>query len=393
MTMRKPFEMPTSLWTLAVVLAVLLQAGCSPPRSIEALLVVADIAAGAGESRLKAATAPPIRKTISYAFEGRVYTADVYWPGGSEPAEAVTILVPGVVRLGKGDPRLVVFAQTLARARFLVFVPDLVNLRQLNVSSKDAEALARAARYVALRAGVGKDASVGMMAFSYAAGPALLAAMAEETRETVRFVYAVGPYFSIETAVTYLTTGHFRRNANSPWRQVAPSAYATWVFILSCAAWLDDPDDRRILTAIADMKLADPDAEISGLLAQLGAEGRKIHALLANTDPQNVPGLIAGLPEPVRSELRTLDLSRRDLNDLKARLILIHGRDDLLIPHTESIALSADLDGDRSRLFIVDSLKHVELQFAGISDVFKLWRAVRTLLEERDKMPRPSWKE
>lgn len=385
--------MRSGLRTLVAVLAVLLQAACSPPRSIEALLVVGDIAAGAVESRLKATTTPPVRKTIRYAFEGRTYAADLYWPGGSEPAKAVTVLVPGVVRLGKDDPRLIVFAQTLARARFLVFVPDLVNLRQLNVSSKDAAALARAVRYIALRAGVGKEASVGVIAFSYAAGPALLAAMAEETRETVRFVYAVGPYFSIKTVVTYLTTGHFRQDAVGPWRKSAPSPYATWVFVHSCAAWLDDPNDRRILTAIADIKLADPDAEISGLLARLGPEGRKVHALLANTDPENVPALIAGLPEPVRSELRTLDLSRRDLGDLKARLILIHGRDDLLIPHTESIALAAALDGDRSHLFIVDSLKHVELQFTGISGVFKLWQAVRTLLEERDKMPRPSWKE
>jgi acetyl esterase/lipase len=374
-------------------LAVLLQAGCSPSRGIEALLVVGDIAAGLGASQLKTTTTPPVRKTISYAFEGRLYAADIYWPGGNDVAEAVTVLVPGVVRLGKDDPRLVAFAQTLARARFLVFVPDLVNLRQLNVSSADAVALARAVRYIASRAGVGRKASVGMIAFSYAAGPAFLAAMAEDTRQSIRFVYAVGSYFSIETVVTYLTTGHFRRNADSPWSKSTPSAYATWVFIHSCAAWLDDPDDRRILTTIADAKLADPDAEISGLLAQLGAEGRNVYGLLANSDPENVPELIAGLPKPVLSELQALDLSTRDLGDLKARLILIHGRDDLLIPHTESIALAAALNGDRDRLFIVDSLKHVELQFTGISDIFKLWQAVRTLLEERDRMPRPSWRE
>jgi hypothetical protein len=374
-------------------LAVLLQAGCSPSRGIEALLVVGDIAAGLGASQLKTTTTPPVRKTISYAFEGRLYAADIYWPGGNDVAEAVTVLVPGVVRLGKDDPRLVAFAQTLARARFLVFVPDLVNLRQLNVSSADAVALARAVRYIASRAGVGRKASVGMIAFSYAAGPAFLAAMAEDTRQSIRFVYAVGSYFSIETVVTYLTTGHFRRNADSPWSKSTPSAYATWVFIHSCAAWLDDPDDRRILTTIADAKLADPDAEISGLLAQLGAEGRNVHGLLTNSDPENVPGLIAGLPGPVLSELRALDLSTRDLSDLKARLILIHGRDDLLIPYTESIALAAALNGDWGHLFIVDSLKHVELRFTGISDVFRLWRAVRTLLEERDRMPRPSWRE
>ncbi len=385
--------MRSGLRTLVAVLAVLLQAACSPPRSIEALFVVADIAAGPGESRLKAATAPPVRKTIGYAFEGRVYTADVYWPGGNDTAEAATVLVPGVVRLGKDDPRMVAFADTLARARFLVFVPDLVNLRQLNVNSQDAAALVRAVHYVASRTGVGRQASVGMIAISYAAGPALLAAMADEARQSVRFVYAVGPYFSIETAVTYLTTGHFRRDAGSPWSKSAPSAYATWVFIHSCAAWLNNPDDRRNLTAIADMKLADADADISGYLAQLGAEGRKIHALLANTDPENVPGLIANLPGPVLSQLQALDLSARDFGDLKARLILVHGRDDLLIPHTESIALAAASHGNQNRLFIVDSLKHVELQFTGISGVFKLWQAVRTLLEERDRMPRPLWRE
>jgi len=385
--------MRSGLRTLVAVLSVLLQAACSPPRSIEALLVVADIAAGPDASQLKTTTAPPVRKTIRYAFEGHLYSADIYWPGGGDTAKAVTVLVPGVVRLGKDDPRLVAFAHTLARARFLVFVPDLVNLRQLNVSSTDAAALALAVRYVALRTGVGKEASVGMMAFSYAAGPALLAAMAEETRETVRFVYAVGPYFNIETVVTYLTTGHFRQDAAGAWRNSAPSPYATWVFIHSCAARLDDPNDRHILTAIADIKLADPDAEISDLLAQLGAEGRKVHALLANSDPEDVPGLIAGLPGPVLSQLRALDLSTRDLGDLKARLILIHGRDDLLIPHTESIALAAALHGNQNRLFIVDSLKHVELQFTGISGVFKLWQAVRMLLEERDRMPRPLWRE
>ncbi|HSG94569.1 MAG TPA: hypothetical protein VLA28_03555, partial [Afifellaceae bacterium] len=213
------------------------------------------------------------------------------------------------------------------------------------------------------------------------------------TRHGIRFVYAVGAYFSMETAITYLTTGHFRGNADERWRQAVPSSYATWVFVHSSAAWLDDPEDRRALTAAADAKLADADAEISGQLAGLGPHARQIAGLLANTDPQEVPALIAGLPEPVRSQLRALDLSARDLDDLKARLILIHGRDDALIPHTESIALAAAVNGDRTDLFIVDSVKHVELQFTGIPDVFRLWRAVRMLLEERDNMPRPAWAE
>ncbi len=390
---RRISKMAKRLLTLAALVAVLLQAACGQPRSVEALYVLADIAAGADASRLKATTAPPVRKTLSYAFEGRLYAADIYWPGGNDTAEALTVLVPGVVRRGKDDPRLIAFAQTLARARFAVFVPDLVNLRQLNVSSKDAAALARAVRYIAARSGVGSDASVGMIAFSYAAGPALLAAMAAETRQSVRFVYAVGPYFSIETVITYLTTGRFRQDVAGPWRQAEPSPYAVWVFVHSLAGQLDDPRDRRLLTAIAEAKLADAEAEVSALLAQLGAQGRSVHRLLANRDPEAVAGLVAGLPEAVRSQLRALDLSRRDFSDLEARLIVVHGRDDSLIPHTESRALAAALNGDSADLFIVDSVGHVELQFTGLADIYRLWRAVRILLEERDRMPRPSWQD
>ena len=372
---------------------MLFQAGCSPSRNIEALVVLGDIAAGSRPSRLKNKTAPPFRETIRYTFEGSEDTVDVYRPGGDLAAEAVVVLVPGVVRAGKDDPRLIAFANTLARARFLVFVPDLVNLRHLNVSSKDAAALSRAIRYAASHTGVGADASVGMVAFSYAAGPALLAAMAEETRHNVRFVYAVGPYFSLEMVVTYLTTGHYRQNADSPWTVSAPSPYAIWVFVHSCAAWLEDPDDRRILTAIADAKLADPEAEISVALARMGPEGRAIFALLDNSDPEKVPGLIAGLPAPLLSELRALDVSTRDLGDLKARIILIHGRDDRLIPHTESLALASALASGRASLSVIENLEHVELRLSNISDAFKLWQAVRTLLEERDQMPRPTWSE
>ena len=383
--------MPAGQWKLAAALAVLLQAGCSPSREIEAVSVLGDIAAGAGASRLKKTTEPAVRETIRYTFEGVANAADVYRPGGSARAEAVTILVPGVVRLGKDDPRIVAFAQTLARARFLVFVPDLVNLRHLSVSSKDAAALSRVARYAAARTGVGTQGSVGMIAFSYAAGPALLAAMAEETRHSVRFVYTVGSYYSIEAVITYLTTGHFRTGSGQPWSRSAPSPYAVWVLTRSFASWLDDPADRRGLNAIADARLADPDADISDALARLGADGRAVYELLDNTDPESVARLVAGLPEPVLSELRALDLSRRGLTDLKARLVVIHGRDDRLIPYTESVALAAALERDRGRLFIVGSLKHVELRLSGVADGFRLWRAVRTLLEERDRMPPPSW--
>lgn len=378
---------------MAVLLSLLIQAGCSPSRSLEALSVLGDIAAGAEASRLKAGTAEPVRETISYTFEGQADTADVYRPGGDAVPDAIVVLVPGVVRLGKDDPRLVAFANTLARARFLVFVPDLANLRRLTIASEDAAALARAIRYVAERGGVGERASVGVVAFSYAAGPALLAAISDGARQHVRFVYAVGGYYSLDMVVTYLTTGHHRQNATRPWIRSEPSPYALWVFVQSCAVHLENEDDRRLLATAANARLADPQADVSGLLSGLGPEGQAVIALIGNPDPEKAESLIARLPAPVLAELRALDLASRDLAPLEARVILIHGRDDRLIPHTESMALAAALPAGRASLAIIDSLEHVDLRLGNLGDAFSLWSAISSLLQERDRMPRPSWRD
>jgi hypothetical protein len=229
-----------------------------------------------------------------------------------------------------------------------------------------------------------------MVAFSYAAGPAILAAMLPETGNLVRFVYAIGAYYDIEAVGTFLTTGYFREAPDQDWQKRTPSSYATWVFVHSSADWIEDPDDRRILKAISETKLADPDADIAEAASQLGPEGQTVYRLLLNTDPERAPLLISELPPRLLDELRRLDLRTKTMADLQARLILIHGRDDALIPYSESVALAAAADVHRAHLFVIQSLAHVELMSGGIADLWKLWRAAYLLLRERDAMPAPA---
>ena len=91
-------------------------------------------------------------------------------------------------------------------------------------------------------------------------------------------------------------------------------------------------------------------------------------ALVRNADPERVPELVAALPESVRRDIEYLDLSRRDLRDLRADLLLIHGRDDPLIPATESLALAAAVPPGRADVFVVGNLSHVEIHPGGIPD-------------------------
>jgi pimeloyl-ACP methyl ester carboxylesterase len=355
--------------------------GCSPPRAIEAARVLADLSQPPAEGAQEPGVAPTV---VAFSPGSGVAVGDLYWPDGAETA---LVLVPGVVPEGKDDPRLVALAQTLVRARFAVLVPEIVSLRAQKVSPDDARAIAAAIAWLADCSEPADEPSVGVMAISYAAGPAILAALRPDAAPRVRFLVAIGGYYDVEAVATFFTTGYFRTGPDQPWQHGEPNAYGKWVFIAANAERLEDAGDRAALAAMAERKLQDLDADVADLEAGLGPEGRAVTALLDNRDPDRVPALIENLPVTVRADLADLDLSRADLSQLDVRLLLVHGRDDPIIPSTESEALAAAAPD--ATLYLVDSLAHVELDPAGLVDGFRLWRAIYRLLALRDAAPRP----
>ena len=59
-----------------------------------------------------------------------------------------------------------------------------------------------------------------------------------------------------------------------------------------------------------------------------------------NVDPARVPALVAALPDAMRTDMALLNPKAYDLSRLEAKLIL-NGRDDQIIPYSESVALEA----------------------------------------------------
>jgi len=284
----------------------------------------------------------------------------------------------------------VAFATTFARARFAVLVPEIPNLRTQRLGPEDAQPIGAAIRYLSgCVAPAERAGAVGVAAISYAAGPAFLAALAPANRDLVGFLTAIGGYYDVEAVLTFFTTGYFREGPEAPWRYRAPNAYGKWVFVRANAARLSGPSDQAVLAEIAARKLEELDADIADLRPRLGPEGRAVMALLDNQDPDRVPALIARLPAPIRADLEALDLERRDLSPMPFDLILLHGRDDPIIPATESQALAAAAPDGKASLYVIDRLSHVELSPGALLDGIGLWRALYRLLSRRDAMPAP----
>ena len=381
---------PMILWGAALLAVALALSGCAPLRGYEAMQLAKDIAAAGGPSGLKESRPAPLRRTVTYEVDQRVSAGDLYLPG--DRAEAGLVLVPGAAVNGKDDPKFVAFAESLARGRFAVLVPEIPNLRQLKVRSTDARKIADAARHLAGFTdggqGTGEGAPVGVVAVSYAAGPAVMAA-APDARDRIRFVAAIGGYYDLEAVITFFTAGVFRAAPGEPWQKADPNPYGKWVFLRSNSDFISLPRDRRLLLEMAERKLRDLSADISDLAAGLSPEGRTVYALLQNREPAEVARLISVLPPRVRAEIRALDLKNLDFSEVSAQILLVHGRDDQIIPYSESLALAAAAGEEGSELFLVDNLAHVDLGPGSLEDQLTLWRAAYRLLEERDAAPAP----
>lgn len=381
-----PTTLATRVGTLPLVIGLIaaLLSGCGDVRrGYEAMLALGDIAAGSEESRLKQRTPAPTREDLPYRVDGRDYRADLYRP--DESRRGTLILVHGLTDAGRRDPLLMEFALTMSRLGFTVMVPDLEGLKDFSLDTRDVEAIADAIRHVTEKT-PGAASTTALASISLAVGPTLLAAMQDDTADRVSFLIALGGYYDLTDMLRYVTTGEDRGAPGQA--AIPPQREMRWVILLSQLHWLEDEDDRAALTAIARRRLDDPSASVQAEVGRLGPQGKAAYDLVTNADPDRVEALMAQLPAPLREELEALDLSARDLGKLQAKLVLIHGPNDPVIPASHSRRLQDALPEGQARLFEAGGIEHVEVS-PNWRDGWGLWRAMQLVLRLGDSEATP----
>lgn len=354
--------------------------------SIDAFDFMADLAAREAPSRLKRRTPPPTRTAITYPLGAGAGAADLYLP--ATPPRAGLLLVPGVARDGKDDPRLIAFASSIARLGYAVLVPELASLRQLNVRPCHRDMVRAAFTHLASNPAWAPEGRVGIGGLSFAMGPGLLAALDPAIRERVRFLFCIGGYYDLYAEMRFVTTGRYRERGgpagDGPWLQMRPDPYGRWVLCSSLADLVPDEASRAALRAMIERRIPDGDADTADLEPQVtDPAGRALLAFITNTDPARFDERLAALPEGMRADLASMDVASQDLSGLRAHLILVHGVDDDLIPYVESQALHRAMPPGRSRVYLVRGLYHVSMGRPGVLDAWRLLSSVTALLAER----------
>lgn len=327
-------------------------------------LLLVQIATPLTPGPLHRITDAPARQTVTFPGGGRTMAATLFRPSRSGPGTGI-ILVHGVNEAGKDDDRIVWLADLLARSGFTVLTPDFLGFKSLTLRTSDVEELVASIQYLADRSADVARGRVGLIGFSYGAGPTIIAATDHRVRDRVGFVVSFGGYFDLINVITFITTGHY--GFGDLQGRAVPNEYSRWIFLRYNLELIPSGRDREILKEIAEAKARDPAVEAGALAATLGTGGRAAYDLLVNREPGRVPMLVEGLGPGIREQIRFLSPSRV-MQDLRGRLFVIHSDPDDYIPITESLRLAASLESRGNvHLTLLKVLDHVRPNFPKLS--------------------------
>jgi hypothetical protein len=255
-------------------------------------------------------TPRPIVERFRYATSRGTVEGDLYRPDapGLHPGVVVCL---GVVPFGVDHPQVPRLGEALARSGFAALLYWSPAMRDFRLDPADVSDIASA--YDALLARADIDAArSGLLGTCVGGAFALMGAADARIRERVSFVCAYAPYASMWTLARDIASASRQRYGVRE-------------------GWEVDPLTRKVYVQ-----------SVTALLDPVEAE-----QLLKDLDPNKAEAALHGLPTPLQGRLTTLSPVHY-LADLCAPLIvLLHDRDDPVVPVSETRQLVSAL-ADRS---------------------------------------------
>jgi acetyl esterase/lipase len=298
--------------------------------------------------------------------------ADLYRIADGKPRAAVLIFL-GANAAGRDDPDVVNLGNALARAGFVaMFHWSPTMALQHNIDPNEIENLVWAFQYLRGQDGV-DEKRVGMGGFCVGASFALVAAADPRISGDVTFVNAFGPYYDARDLLLQVSArSRFYRGRAEAWE---PDPLTLRVFANELIEALDNPQDRDNLGRI----FLENQAVSADELAHLSPTAQGVHRLLMGVGPEEAETLYLVLPTQFRQNMARISPSAH-LLQLKARISIMHDRNDRLVPAAESRRLADALRprGD-FRYTEVLAFEHVRPTsggglWTGIREGYKLFR-------------------
>lgn len=270
------------------------------------------------------------------------------------------VLLHGATRPGPDHPAIVRFAAALARVGAVVLVPDIPAWRKLELDPAPAQAaLVRAAGHLCRDAAV-RPGGVVLAGLSFGFPQVLRVGARLAGDGLVRGLVGFGSYCRLPDAVRFGLTGQFRWRGGIEY--LRPDPYGRWVvaanYLHRTAGYEDAACVSRALGRLATLAGEhrimswDPGydhvkEELSESLPAAFRELFRLFAPPADREPQPGPALEMAplLADAARKTHPNLEPPVSFGDNPPPPVHLVHGRQDHLIPFTETLALQRGLRG------------------------------------------------
>jgi pimeloyl-ACP methyl ester carboxylesterase len=280
-----------------------------------------------------------------------------YVPRGVSDPPGI-VVCHGVHHLGIDEPRMMKFARAIASSGVVVLTPELRELADYSIEPKTVTTIGHAALDLRKRV---KRTGVGVLGLSFAGGLALLAAADPDYARAIDFVVAVGAHDDLERVARFFVTDEIARPDGSPLHLHAHDYGAVvlvHMYAQSFFSGRDVPGAREALRLWLWEKFEDArEAQ-----KKLSPEGQDELGLVFGHREDVLRPSIERVIEAHAGEMKRV--SPHDaLEGLRARVFLLHGEGDTVIPASETRWLAHDAPpGSVASAVVSRAIVHVDLE-------------------------------
>lgn len=271
------------------------------------------------------------------------------------------VVLHGITRPGRHHPGLKRFASALASTGARVLIPEIREWTELDFAPERSQVVLRSA--VRWLEGTPDTAPGGafLVGFSFGGPQVLVAASDPDLDGKLRGVLAWGSYASLERTLRFQFTGEHGYGGTG--YRAEPDPYGRWVVAANCLPRTPAGRDATdVAGALRDLAARAGDLQIpanhlslepvrSEVRLRVSPERRELFDLFAppatgSTPPR--PGapiretadqLVEAMARAARDTMPLLDPIAR-VGRIRVPVRLLHGRNDVLIPFTETLALA-----------------------------------------------------
>ena len=293
-------------------------------------ILVADIYSSALWDRNVAAyVTPPPRVEDGAETIGALNMRVTWWIPGWGSSHPAVMLVNGATDKGNDDPETRRLGEALARAGYMVMLPEFPFIKEGRLE-RDATSVLDAAFARALARPETRGMAVGAFGFSVGGGMLLAAASRPGALSGASYIGALGAYYDLDTYLAGVLSLTQRRNgALEPWDADAEVRLRLPV---AAAEAIADPRDRERITA----ELRATGGRLSGEPpSALGAEGAALWRSLTATDYDIALERLHLLPASLRQVFDSLS-PRTTWSSLRPPVYWLHDVGDRFEPVGEA---------------------------------------------------------